>query len=34
MRRPLRQAVEEVLAAYEIGDVPPAVHPLVLDVLP
>jgi pyrimidine-nucleoside phosphorylase len=26
--------VEEVLAAYEIGDAPPAAHPLVLDVLP
>jgi pyrimidine-nucleoside phosphorylase len=25
--------VEEVLAAYEIGDAPPAAHPLVLDVL-
>ena len=25
--------VEEVLAAYEIGDAPPATHPLVLDVL-
>jgi pyrimidine-nucleoside phosphorylase len=26
-------AVDEVLAAYEIGDTPPAAHPLVLDVL-
>ncbi len=26
-------AVDEVLAAYEIGDAPPAAHPLVLDVL-
>ena len=26
-------AAEEVLPAYEIGDTPPAAHPLVLDVL-
>ena len=26
-------AVDEVLAAYEIGDTPPAARPLVLDVL-